>query len=246
MNYNSGSPLHFIPIGRAIVDPVELATATSLAIFGKRSADTAVMEDGNGDIVLLFPSPRSGERDTSGQDYKAALLHGAERITKAMRAGELEAFVISEDGRYLRVPRLYWLQANPTTITALIQTGHIADNLVGAPLLVDPAHLDNWRQIVAPVVQEALAQTGGIPIDKAEPARRSASRPGPDPYKEYPMLAVVFNSHHEKLSNCTSDRARHRYLTAIWSLVAAKANRDTCPSKAVVQRCWERWVTTPH
>lgn len=72
------------------------------------------------------------------------------------------------------------------------------------------------------------------------------SKPGPKKWKEYPMLAAVFKAHHEKLSNCTSERARHLYLTGIWATIAPKVGRDKCPAKGVVQRCWERYVTTAH
>lgn len=85
--------------------------------------------------------------------------------------------------------------------------------------------------------------------DRPAPAtpQRATTPPGPDPYKEYPMLEAVFKANHDKLSDCTSDRARMRTLESIWTgLDKRKTRRDTCPSKDVVKRCWERYVTTQH
>lgn len=73
------------------------------------------------------------------------------------------------------------------------------------------------------------------------------SRPGPKKWKEYPMLEAVFKANHARLADCDSDRARMQELTRIWrGLDKRKTGRDTCPSKAVVKRCWERYVTTRH
>lgn len=257
MNENEATAptiLPFIPIGRVIADPVEIGSAITLALYNRPSADASIWQGPNDEMVIEVYNPRTGERECfrpgddhgPAQEYAIMLVHGGAIITGAMREGAIEAFVIDAGGRYLRVPRLYWLQANPTTDTVLIQTGHIPPELVGCPVLVDPTHIPKWQEIAQPKVEAMLSRVRDQRGEKVAQLRPNAQRPGPDPYKEYPMLAAVFKAHHAKLSNCTSDRARHRYLTGIWATVAQKVDREKCPAKAVVQRCWERYVTTQH
>ena len=175
------------------------------------------------------------------------LVHGGAVITRALREGAIETFVIDAGGRYLRVPRLYWLQASPTTATAIVQTGFVPDELVGCPVLVDPAQIQKWQQLAQPAVEEMLSRVRDQRGDKMVQLRAAAHKPGPDPYKEYPMLEAVFKANHAMLADCDSDRARMQALTVIWRrLDKRKTGRETCPSKAVVKRCWERYVTTRH
>lgn len=246
--------LPFIPIGRIVADPVEIGSAITLALYNRPSADATIWQGPNDEIVIEVYNPRTNKlecfrpSDDHGpaQEYAIMLAHGGAIITQAMREGAIEAFVIDPGGRYLRIPRLYWLQANPTTTTAIIQTGHVPDELVGCPVLVDPTHIQKWQEIAQPQVEEMLSRIRdqrGENVVQSHPKMRNS---GPDPYREYPMLSAVFKAHHDKLSNCRSDRARHQYLTAIWATIAPRAGRDTCPAKAVVQRCWERYVTTRH
>lgn len=255
MNENEAAAptrLPFIPIGRVIADPLEIGSAITLALYDRPSADATIWQGPNDEIVIEVYNPRTNQRERfrpaadhgPAQEYAIMLEHGGAIITRAMREGAIEAFVIDAGGRYLRVPRLYWLQANPTTDTAIIQTGHVSEELVGSPVLVDPAHIPKWQEIAKPQVEEMLSRVREQRGEKVVQFRPNAHKPGPDPYKEYTMLAAVFKAYHEKLSNCTSERARHQYLTGIWAGIASKVGRDTCPSKAVVQRCWERYVTT--
>lgn len=241
--------LAFIPIGRVISDPVEIGTAITLALYNRPSADATVWQGPNGEMVIEVFNPRTGklERFRPGedhgpaQDYTIMLVHGGAVITRAMREGAIEAFIIDPTGRYLRVPRLYWLQANPTTDTALIQTGHVPSELVGCPVLVDPAHIAKWQQIAQPQVEAMLTRVRQQRGEKVVQIRPSASKFGPDPFKEYSMLERVFQAHDERLANFQSDRARHDYLKSIWLTIANKVGRETCPSYEVVRRCWSKF-----
>lgn len=244
--------LPFIPIGRVIADPVEIGSAISMALYNRPSADATIWQGPEGEMVIEVFNPRTNARECfrpgddhgPAQEYAMVLVHGGAVITGAMREGVIEAFVIDAAGRYLRIPRLYWLQANPTSETALIQTGHVPQELVGCPVLVDPSHISKWQEIAQPQVEQMLSLVRDQRGEKAVWDEDDASKPGPKPYKDYQMLAAIFKLHHDALSDCGSDNARHRYLTGKWSGIAAKVGREKCPSRGVVKRCWERYVAT--
>lgn len=251
MNSTATNLLHFIPIGRLIADPIDLPTAITLAIFGKKSTDGSLSLDENGEIIVGVYNPRTGGHDRllpgvdniAAHEFGIMLTHGSAVISKAMHQGDLDAFVINQAGSYLRVPRLYWLNTFAGSATVLEQTesNHIPDELVGAPLLVDPADSEKWANIVRPAVNEIVTATRESRGENVAPLPRKKGTTGPDPYKEYPTLERVFKAHNAALSNLNSDRARHNYLIAIWALVANKVGRDKCPSYEVVKRCWGKF-----
>jgi len=253
MTETETNPLHFIPIGRVIADPIDLPTAQTMAIFGRRSADTDLFQDANGDFVFRMLNPRTGEREycrpgddhSGGQEFVIMLVHGRAVVGEAMRNGDLEAFVIGKDGQYLRVPRFYWIKADPSTTTTLeqIETGHVPSELVNLPLLVDPAEIPNWTAIVRPAVEAMVSKTRAARGEEIVQLRPAKGPRGPDPYKEYPMLEAIFKAHDAKLSDMRSARARHDYLKKIWLGIytTGKVQRESCPAYAVVTRCWDRF-----
>lgn len=249
---NTGTThLHFIPIGRPIIDALDLATAITMAIFGKRSADARMYLDDDGAVVLGLHNPRTGGRDflrvgddhVPAQEYGIMLIHGGAVIGRALLEGEISAFVIDKAGSYLRVPRYYWLNVYPGSATVIEQTDTdaIPDDLVGRPLLVDPADLGKWTNATRPAVEEMVAKTRAARGEIVpQPSSHKPNR-GPDPWKEYPKLKMAFAMHDEKMSNMRSARARHKYLKKIWLSIEAKMGRPTCPDYKVVERCWGRY-----
>lgn len=97
--------------------------------------------------------------------------------------------------------------------------------------------------IETPALYDYLWRNGySLPtIEDSPPLDTKRTPPGPDPYKAYSMLEKVFRKYDDKLSNLTSDRARHNYLKAIWGAIADRAGQPNCPAYAVVARCWKRF-----
>lgn len=246
MNDTVASPLNFIPIGRSVVDPVEISTAVSMAIFDRPSTDTHAYEDSNGRVVLRIFNIRTGQYDNfrpeddhgPAQEYAIALAHGGAVLTKALQEGRLEAFVIEGERGYLRVPRLYWLKVNVASLTALDQTGYIPANLAGLPLLVDPDHLPRWREIAAPEIASMLQRTraaAGVAVQKPKARTAKQGRNKSRTREIDSQIFDMFRRSHDRLANMT-DEGRAAEIERLWG------GQTKAPSKNTVARRWNEWL----
>jgi len=248
------SPLHFIPIGRVIADPLELPTAITMAIFGRKATDASLYQDGNGDIVLGVYNPRTGQQDhlrpgddhVAGHEFGIMLVHGGAVLGRAMRDGDLDAFVIAKDGTYLRVPRLYWLKAYPASSRVIEQndTGHVPYELVGSPLLVDPADIDKWISTVRPAVEAMVLKTRKSRGEKVVQHRPRTRNPGRDPYRLYEsVFKRLFSEGDFDDWAKLGQKKRWEKVRKAWPLVRQKQWTDeTCPHKGGVNNNWERFL----
>ena len=246
MTNDATSLLNFVPIGRTIIDPLEMPTAVSLAVYNRPSSDTHILQDPNGDLFFEVLNPRTGKDEVfrigddhaPAQEAYIAFVHGSAVLTKSLRVGEIETFVIAEDGRYLRVPRLYWLQAFAGDATHLKQTGFVADNLVGLALLVDPAHIAKWKDVAAP---EVAAMLGRIRAANGRPdpvVRRLSAKQGRNKTRTREIdgqILEIFRRHHDRLVALT-EIERHEKVAGLWSRAAS------APSKNTVNRRWREWL----
>lgn len=154
--------MHFIPIGRAVVDPIDFEEARCWAIFGKASADTQILVSNDFDRIRVLV-PNGDVKAAQAQAW--ASLPKWNAIRAALISGELITFTTGAAGQFLRVPRQYWFQHGTFDGNSLLYHEYVPEVLRGAPILADPAQLDDWIRVA-----DSAGQTDDEGANSSDPA----------------------------------------------------------------------------
>lgn len=140
------SKLHFIPAqpkGELRV----LDEALTLVISGTPSQDSHLwLDPQTGDTKITFP--KGIETVEQAQDWVKRRVIATTAITGALQESRLRTLVQTRSGTLCRVDRLYWLRAHAGTSSTIAQyEGLLPEEVVGQPILVDLAELEEWRAV---------------------------------------------------------------------------------------------------
>jgi hypothetical protein len=156
--------LHFLPIGRPLVDPLKYQHAKERVIFGKPGGGRLhLWVDGSGEVAISTSD--EAVVSPSQEEGRASLLRfqtASKAIRRALGNGRLATYVHDAEGAALIVDEMYWWRADADIHNRLLGGVGVPDHLVGAQVLVDPAHLSEW----ADTAESAMCE--GSSNDSAE------------------------------------------------------------------------------
>lgn len=164
---------HYLPASPR-GDILAIHEAMTLAIHGEPSADTKVFIGPQGEIKFVAPECYLPDPAKAFEQF----VRGASDLREALRAAKIRALVPSANGsKFYHVPRHYWMRHDPTATAGVLEDSAAPAELVGQPLVMDAANLDEWRAALSDAARAPLAATPSLTKPSSSTAFSGRGRP---------------------------------------------------------------------
>lgn len=201
--------MHFLKVGRDLVDPVAMGDALTRVIHKRPSADAHVfLDEATGETMVTIPWGSVEEAQTRLIEF----VHGSTVIHKRLQEDVLSAYVENPiNGTWLRIPREYWFQHAPGGDYRLLPvegaTGW-GEAMQGQPVIVDAADLSRWEEVAAAALA-SLKATLSPPATELEAPPEKRGRQTRSKPKWYPALRTMFEEEEKRHAEWPNKHSGH-------------------------------------